>query len=384
MPRRKTVPPSRSERCESSPCWSPRCWRRSPRVRRGDARLRSSHREAPLHVARPDRRRHRRLRVHGERRPRRADGRRELDPVRGSGRRPELLPVRRPRRSTTSTSTTPATASTTSATSSSFKTTIRNKNSFLYALPGVELDQRPEAQRRTDLRRHARDATSNGQAAHRPSGSPRSLPVAPEQRRARRPSPTTTRVANAGDPLAARRRQGVRRARSTIRSSSTWAPRSTRSTSATAPATPAAARTTWRATTSTRSPSRSPSRDGDQGPQGRLRPDGRERRRRRVVLAPTAAPVTSCAGTSARRATPRGPGQPPGQPAGQRGRHPAGQEGLLQRARSRPNDAASTSASTSSTPELAQGHQRPVPGPQRPGDQPDGHRPGAAHRASRA
>ena len=44
---------------------------------------------------------------------------RQLDPVRGSGRRPELLPLRRPGRRTTSTSTTPATASTTSATGSS-------------------------------------------------------------------------------------------------------------------------------------------------------------------------------------------------------------------------------------------------------------------------
>ena len=65
---------------------------------------------------RPRRRQHRRLRVRQPGRARHGDADRQLDPVRGAQRRPELLPVRRRRPRTTSTSTTTATPAPTSPT----------------------------------------------------------------------------------------------------------------------------------------------------------------------------------------------------------------------------------------------------------------------------
>ena len=174
------------------------------------------------YVAGPHRRRHRRLRLRGERRARRADDRGQLDPVRGSGGRPELLPVRRPAPSTTSTSTTPATASTTSATGSSFKTQIRNKNSFLYALPGVRVDRRPEAERRSRPTTSRARRTSNGQAALGRSVIARNLPVAPNNV-GPKTIPNYDAVADQAIRTLPGRRQGVRRPASTIRSSSTSA-----------------------------------------------------------------------------------------------------------------------------------------------------------------
>ena len=74
---------------------------RSPAARRATARRRSP---------RPTRsRQHRRVRVREPRQARHGHHRRQLDPVRGARRRPELLPVRRPTPATTSTSTTTAT-----------------------------------------------------------------------------------------------------------------------------------------------------------------------------------------------------------------------------------------------------------------------------------
>ena len=81
---------------------------------------------------RPGRRQHGRLRV---REPGQAGHRhdhRELHPVRGSGGRPELLPLRPERRSTSSTSTTTGTRRTTSRTSSGSRRRSANPNTFLY------------------------------------------------------------------------------------------------------------------------------------------------------------------------------------------------------------------------------------------------------------
>ena len=63
----------------------------------GGCELRLEPPRGPADLARPHGRRHRRLRVRRARRAGRADAGRQLDPVRGSGRRAELLPVRRPR-----------------------------------------------------------------------------------------------------------------------------------------------------------------------------------------------------------------------------------------------------------------------------------------------
>ena len=136
-----------------------------------------------------------------------------------------------------------------------FKTKVRNKNSFLYALPGVSSISDPKLNvvqtysvvRETLLERQAHELQADRQG---PAGRA-------EQRRPQ-DDPELRQGRLRGDPVAARRRQGVRRpgGRSVLRR-----PRrrsSTRSTSARAPATPAAARTTWRATTSTRSSCRSP------------------------------------------------------------------------------------------------------------------------------
>ena len=78
-----------------------------------------------------------------------------------------------------------------------------------------------------------------------------------------------------------------------------------------------------------------------------------------------------------------GPGQPPGQPARQRGRHPARARRTTSTRRSRPT----TLKNFGKYVALAaarEGHQRAVPGPQRAGDEPHRHRPGAADRASPA
>ena len=141
--------------------------RRPPRRSPVTGVLGSSHREAPQIIARPDRRRHRRLRVHGDGRAGRADGRRELDPVRGS----------RPAGRTSTSSTTGRRYYINVDNTGDgvddvryrfqFTTRVRNPDSFLYALPGVDVDRRPEAQRRPDVRRHAGDATATGSSSAR-------------------------------------------------------------------------------------------------------------------------------------------------------------------------------------------------------------------------
>ena len=67
----------------------------SGRRTRGDGRFRLEPPRSTTVGPRSHRRRHRRLCVRGPRRSRVADPDRQLDPLRGSGRRPELLPLRR-------------------------------------------------------------------------------------------------------------------------------------------------------------------------------------------------------------------------------------------------------------------------------------------------
>ena len=143
--------------------------------------------------ARSDGRQHRRLRLHGRRRHRFADassptGSRSRTPPAG---RTSTGSTTAPR--TTSTSTTPATASTTSATGSSSTPRSANPNSFLYALPGVVVDRRPEAQHHPDVRRRTRRATAT--AASSADAIAHDVPVGAEQRRARRRFPNYAAVA---------------------------------------------------------------------------------------------------------------------------------------------------------------------------------------------
>ena len=141
-----------------------------------------------------------------------------------------------------------------------FKNEFRNPDSFLYAVPPVNIDQRHEPQLRPDLRplpralqQRARSSTSTG--SRRACRSRRTTS-------GRRRCPTTRGCParpSAGCPAAARRSS----ARPTTRSSSTSARSSTASTSTSraarrsGSATRAAATTTSPATTSTRSRCRS-------------------------------------------------------------------------------------------------------------------------------
>ena len=291
----------------------------------------------------------------------------QLDPLRGSGRRPELLPVRRPR---------PLLPQRRQHRRRQVRHPLpvqvqdQDPQPELVPLRAArrQLVQRPQAQPRADLlRSRVRAGTTVGSSA------PSSWAAACPWRRttsAPRRSPTTTRSPTR---RSSRCRAAARSspARSTIRSSSTSARPSTPSTStcraARAPATRAAARTTSRATTSTRSccrcrrptsPAttrrrlmpRPPTRSSACGPRRTVRacrsPPGPWRPRARRPRA------------TVRSSDPRGPGQPPRQPAGQRGGHPAGQEGPVQRdpAVRRPQELRQVRALAGAR----QGHQHPL------------------------
>ena len=110
---------------------APCCWPPDDRPRRpGRAGVQPPRGAADR--GRPAVRQHRRLRVRqpGPARHRHAD--RQLDPVRGAGRRPELLPVRDRRAATTSTSTTTATPRPTSPTGGRSRPGTATQDTFLY------------------------------------------------------------------------------------------------------------------------------------------------------------------------------------------------------------------------------------------------------------
>ncbi len=221
----------------------------------------SSHREAPLHRARPDGGQHRPVRVHGERRHR-------IDltvvanwiPFEDPGRRPELLQLRRQGADYYINIDNTGDGKPDVRYRFKFKTHDREHGTrSCTRCPGVTSINDPKLNVVQTLLDVTREHYRNGQQG-------RARQVSRRTFRSRRTTsgpktiPNYSAVADSGDQAAARRRQGVRRPASTIRSSSTSARRSTRSTSATAPATRAAARTTSRATTSTRSCCRSRSR----------------------------------------------------------------------------------------------------------------------------
>ena len=237
------------------------------RVARGDRRERPDRVDGlglepsrgAAHVDRPDGRRHRPLRVHRRRCGGLADGRRQLDPVRGSGRRAELLRLRHRGRRTTSTSTTPATATTTSATGSSSGREIGNPNSFLYALPGVELDRPIRSSTSSRSTRSSARPTTPRASSSTPRRCSTDAPVAPNNVGPKTIPDYDAVAAQAikGIPgggkvvLRPGRRPVLRRPRRDVRRDQPPRRHS---------ATRAAAGTTSRATTSTRSCCRSPRR----------------------------------------------------------------------------------------------------------------------------
>ena len=249
--------------------------------------------------------------------------------------------------------------------------------------PAGQLDRRPEPQLRPDLRpllralpQRARSSTRE-RIAQRRAGRAR-------QRRARRRCPNYARgrrPARSATCRAAARRSS---ARSTTRSSSTSARSSTASTS-TSPAarrsgsaTRAAARTTSPASTSTRSCCRCRQSEVTRDGKRRLGAEGRERRRRRLVDHRAPARSRSRAASAQERL---GAGQPPRQPADQRGRSSRSAR-RTSTTRRRPTDDLKNFGADALSPEPARDPQRAVR-PRHQGEQPHGHRPGAADRHPR-
>ena len=242
-------------------------------------------------LARPDRRRHRRLRLHGEGRARQPDGRRQLDPVRGSRRRAELLQASTPRPATTSTSTTPATA----RYGRPLPFTVQRRRSATRTRswtrsPPVDSFDDPKLNVVQTYDAHARDLRGTASCTAR-EGRRDDLPVAPEQHRARRRCPNYARRRAAGASAACPAAARCSPASATIRSSSTSArpstPQHRKPGRRRGPATRAAARTTSRATTSTRSCCRCRSREVTRNGKAVSGPSAAQRRRRRVGERPS-------------------------------------------------------------------------------------------------
>ena len=370
-------------------CAEPPSWARPQPPRSPPARWPPRASSAPVTARRPRSRRphrgqHGRLRVHRAGRAGQPDRRRQLDPARGAGGRPVLRQARSERPATTSRSTTPATAR-----------GRRLPLAVQAAVPQPELvpvrgaagrlGRRPGPQLRPDVRPLQGDATR--QAAARPHEADRARrPGRARQRRARRRSRTTPSVAGGRDH--ARCRAAARRssARPTTRSSSTSAPSSTASTS-TSPAGPNIGL-------------------GNQGggkddvagynthsfvlqvPESEVTRDGKPSPTRRPATRSSACGRRPSGGASASlrpRQAPRlalGAGQPPRQPADQRGHHPDRPEGQVQ-PRRRPPTTLKNFGDVRAQPRAGAAAERPVQA-RRQGDQPHGHRPGAADRRARA
>ncbi len=272
-----------------------------------------------------------------------------------------------------------------------FKTKVLDKNSFLYALPGVSVDPRPEAQRRSRPTRSCASRTATASETGR-TVLGTDLPVAPNN-----VGPKTfpnygavagaaVRHLNGGGRVfvGPGRRPVLRRPRHDLRRDQH----------------PQRHRQRRRRQGRSRGLQRPLGRPAGPGDRGHARPQGAwpAPRRANAVVGVWASTNRERVAVSrrtglrpeherppqGRREGPgrrRGPGQPPGQPARQRGRHPAREEGPLQRdaAVGRPEELRQVRALAAAR----EGHQRAVPGPQRPRDEPHRHRPGAAHRHPR-
>ena len=302
--------------------------------------------------ARPDRRQHRPLRLHGAGRARQPDGRLELDPVRGPGGRAVLRQAR----------------SRGALLRQDRQHRRRRRGRRLplavqAAVPQPELvpvrgadgrlGRRPGHQLRPDVRPLPRDLHSTGKLVR----AQQDRATTCRSRRttsARRRSRTTARSRPArSQPLRAAARRSS--ARPTTRSSSTSAPSSTASTSTSragrtsASATRAAARTTSRATTRTRSCCRCPRREVTRDGQAVAGADAPNAVVGVWATHRAQARLRSCrTRRKAHVATALGPGQPPRQPADQRGRSSRSARRTSSTAR-RPPTTPRTSARTRST-----------------------------------
>ena len=325
------VRPQLKERsCAEPPSWA----RPSRRARR---RLAGGHRCPRLQSPRgaqdprrPDRRQHRRLRVHRAGRAGQPDGRRQLDPARGAGGRPVLRQARSARPLLRQDRQHRRRRARTSPIAGSSSPKFRNPNSFLYAAPTVDSIDDPDLNfvQTYDLYKEtyegqARRASSGSRAtcrSRRPTSGRRRCPTTRASQAARSSALSgggKAFVGPADDPFFV----DLGAVFDGINIDKPGRPTS-------ASATRAAARTTSPATTRTRSccRCRSPqvTRDG-KSVSGATADNAvvgvwaTTERRRMHVLRDTARP---------RRAL--GAGQPPRQPADQRGHHPDRPEGQVQ------------------------------------------------------
>ena len=305
--------------------------------------------------------------------------RRELDPAGGTRPAARTSSGSTTRRATTSTSTTPATARRRHATGSSSRRRSRNKNSFLYAAPGVTSIDDPKLNVVQRYDRDARVTTRNGSRRPRSRTIARDLPVAPTNI-GPKTFPNYDAVAG-GDPARCPAAARCSSASATIRSSSTSARRSTGSTSRKRHRQPGRRQGRPGGLQHPLGRAADPRGPGDAGRQVR-----RPARRRPTPSSacgrpPSAGACRCCASAGRTRAVEQlGPGLPPRQPAGQRGRDPARQEGPVQPDDARPRRDAVRQVRGQARAGAAP--QRAVQ-PRRQGDRPHGHRAGAAHRTPR-
>ena len=349
----------------------------------------SSHREAPADVAGPDRRQHRRLRVHGEGRPGALTVVANWIPFEDPGRRPELLGFDDRARYYINIDNT-GDGSPDVRYRFQFKTTVQNKNSFLYALPGVDADRRSEAERRpAGTRSSARRTATRARSRRAREGRSRATCPSAPNNIGPKTIPELRRRREQAIQHARRRRQGVRRParRSVLRRPGRDVRRA--STSASGTGNQGGGKDDLRGL---QHPLDRPAGAGGAG-----HPDGkavsgagrRQRRGRRVVHRPSAAaPGGRASSRQGRHAKRRAVDSTTGS------RSAAWATRWSTRWSSR--SARRTSSTARSPTDDAANYGKYVVKPelarvmnalfrrQRAGDQPHGHRAGAAHRASRA
>ena len=333
----------------------------------------------------PTRRQHGRLRVHRAGRPGQADRRRQLGPAGGAGGRPVLRQARSARPATTSRSTTPATASRTSPTAGSSRTSSATRTRSCTRPRPVDSINDPDLNfvQTYDLYHETLQAASTvalaADRARRPGRA--------GQRRARRRSPTTPRSPAGAIRGAAGRRQDVRRPgrRPVLRR-----PRRGLRRHQHRQARPARHRP--------RQPGRRQGRRrGLQHPLVRAAGAGVARSRATASAVagaegratpssasgrPPSAGAITCRPRHGARTVAVGAGQPPRQPADQRGRSSRSAR-RTSSTRRRPPTTLKNFGAVRAEPGAGAAPERPVQA-RRQGDQPHGHRPGAADRRARA
>ena len=381
-------PQLKERSCAEPPSWARPLPPRSPPARwRPRASSAPVHREAPGILRRPDRGQHRRLRLHGAGRARQPDGRRELDPARGA----------RPAARTSASSIRKARYYVKIDNTGDGHEDVAYRWQFTVEVPQPELVpvRGADGRRRSTIRTSTSSRRTT--STRRPTRPTRELKRDAADRRTTcrsRPDNVGPKTIPNYDHGAARRDHArcaaaARRssARPTTRSSSTSARSSTASTSTSpagrpsASATRAAARTTSRATTRTRSCCRS-RRPRSRATASRCPDPKRLQRRRRRVGHHRARGASSVLRRHGKRHVARHWVQVSrlGNPLINEVIIPIGKKDKFNRdvARERREELRHVRAE----PGAGAPAQRPVR-PRRQGDQPDRHRPGAAHRRAR-